>query len=43
MKAITVLDASAIVAFLQGEPGQEVVLNTFQTRRCVVIPFPHHS
>ncbi|MGB4115739.1 MAG: type II toxin-antitoxin system VapC family toxin [Polaromonas sp.] len=36
MKAVTVLDASAILAFLQGEPGQDVVLNALQTRRCVV-------
>lgn len=36
MKAVTVLDASAVLAFLQGEPGQEVVLNALQTRRCVV-------
>ena len=36
MKAITVLDTSAIFAYLQVEPGQEVVLNALQTRRCVV-------
>jgi len=32
----TVLDASAILAFLQGEPGQEIVKQALQTDRCVV-------
>jgi ribonuclease VapC len=36
MKPATVLDASAVLAFLQGEPGQEIVLNALQTGRCVV-------
>ncbi len=36
MKTVTVLDASAILAFLQGEPGQDLVLAALQTRRCVV-------
>jgi ribonuclease VapC len=36
MKGTTVLDASAVLAFLQGEPGQEAVLQALQTQRCVV-------
>jgi ribonuclease VapC len=32
----TVLDASAILAFLQGEPGQETVKHALQVDRCVV-------
>ena len=36
MKVVTVLDASAVLAFLQGESGQEIVLNALQTERCIV-------
>ena len=36
MKGMTVLDASAVLAFLQGEPGQGAVLHALQTQRCVV-------
>ena len=36
MKDTSVLDASAVLAFLQGEPGQEAVLHALQTNRCVV-------
>ncbi|TAG34506.1 MAG: PIN domain-containing protein [Polaromonas sp.] len=36
MKGTIVLDASAVLAFLQGEPGQEAVLHALQTQRCVV-------
>jgi ribonuclease VapC len=36
MKTTTVLDASAVLAFLQGEPGQEAVLQALQTQRCLV-------
>ncbi len=33
---VTVLDASAIIAFLQGEPGSEVVGRALHSQRCVV-------
>ena len=33
---ITVLDASAVLAFLQGEPGQDVVGLALQHSQCVV-------
>lgn len=33
---MTLLDASAIIAFLQGEPGAAVVRQALQTGRCVV-------
>ena len=36
MKDTSVLDASAVLAFLQGEPGQAAVLHALQTQRCVV-------
>ena len=36
MKGTSVLDASAVLAFLQGEPGQGAVLHALQTQRCVV-------
>jgi ribonuclease VapC len=36
MSLITILDASAVIAFLQGEPGQEVVQQALQSQRCVV-------
>jgi len=32
----TVLDASAVLAFLQAEPGQEAVADALQNQRCVV-------
>lgn len=36
MSRVTVLDASAIIAFLQGEPGDEVVRQVLQSGQCVV-------
>ena len=36
MKVVTVLDASALLAFLQGEPGQDMVLNALQTQHCAM-------
>lgn len=36
MKVATVLDASAILAFLQGEPGADVVLKALESDSCVV-------
>ena len=36
MKGTTVLDASAVLAFLQGESGQAAVLHALQAQRCVV-------
>jgi ribonuclease VapC len=36
MKAATVLDASAVLAFLQGVPGAEVVLKALESDSCVV-------
>lgn len=36
MSAVTVLDASAIIAFLQGEPGSELVGQALHSQRCVV-------
>lgn len=33
---VTVLDASAIIAFLQGEPGSEIVGRALHSQRCVV-------
>jgi PIN domain nuclease of toxin-antitoxin system len=36
LSAVTVLDASAILAFLQGEPGEEMVRLALQSNRCVV-------
>ena len=36
MSNVTVLDASAIIAFLQGEPGEEVVKQALQSDHCVV-------
>ena len=36
MSALTVLDASAVLAFLQGEPGNEVVRLALQNEQCVV-------
>lgn len=36
MKAATVLDASAVLAFLQGEPGADVVLKALESDSCVV-------
>ena len=33
---LTVLDASAIIAFLQGEPGSELVGQALESDRCVV-------
>jgi ribonuclease VapC len=36
MKVATVLDASAVLAFLQGEPGAEVVLKALESDSCVV-------
>lgn len=36
MSRVTVLDASAIIAFLQGEPGEDIVRHALQAGRCVV-------
>jgi ribonuclease VapC len=36
MSQVTLLDASAILAFLQGEPGDEVVRQALQSDHCVV-------
>ena len=36
MSQITLLDASAILAFLQGEPGQDRVLTALQSTPCLV-------
>ena len=36
MSRVTVLDASAILAFLQSEPGDEVVRQALQSGHCVV-------
>lgn len=36
MNQVTVLDASAIIAFLQGEPGDEVVRQALHAGDCVV-------
>jgi ribonuclease VapC len=36
MSKVTVLDASAIIAFLQGEPGAELVGQALHSQRCVV-------
>lgn len=36
MSRVILLDASAILAFLQGEPGEEVVRQALQSGHCVV-------
>ena len=36
MSQLTVLDASAVLAFLQAEPGHDVVRLALQNERCVV-------
>lgn len=36
MSTVTLLDASAVLAFLQGEPGEEVVRLALQSANCVV-------
>ncbi len=36
MSRVTLLDASAIIAFLQGEPGDEVVRQALHSEPCVV-------
>lgn len=36
MSQVTVLDASAVLAFLQGEPGDNIVRLALQSGRCVV-------
>lgn len=36
MSRVTVLDASAIIAFLQGEPGEDLVRQALQLDHCVV-------
>ena len=36
MSKVTVLDASAIIAFLQGEPGAELVGQALHSQRCIV-------
>jgi len=37
----TVLDASAVLAFLQGEPGEDLVRKSLQSGRCVVTAANH--
>ncbi|NCN71596.1 MAG: type II toxin-antitoxin system VapC family toxin [Rhodoferax sp.] len=36
MSTVTLLDASAVLAFLQGEPGEEVVREALQSANCRV-------
>lgn len=36
MSRVTVLDASAVLAFLQGEPGESMVRQALQSGHCVV-------
>jgi hypothetical protein len=36
MSGTVVLDASAVLAFLQGEPGEEAVAQALQSQRCLV-------
>ncbi len=36
MSPFTVLDASAILAFLQGEPGDEIVRQALQANHCIM-------
>ncbi len=36
MKIATVLDASAVLAFLQGEPGADIVLSALESDPCLV-------
>ena len=36
MSSTVVLDASALLAFLQGEPGEEAVAQALQSQRCLV-------
>ena len=36
MSQVVVLDASAVIAFLQGEPGSEVVGQALHSQRCVM-------
>ena len=36
MSSVVILDASAVIAFLQGEPGHEVVQQALQSQHCVV-------
>lgn len=36
MSELSVLDASAILAFLQGEPGEEIVRQALQSGNCMV-------
>jgi PIN domain nuclease of toxin-antitoxin system len=36
MSGTVVLDASAVLAFLQGEPGEETVAQALQSQRCLV-------
>ncbi len=41
MSQASVLDASAIIAFLQGEPGSELVQLALQSQHCVVTAANH--
>jgi ribonuclease VapC len=41
MSAVTVLDASAVLAFLQGKPGHQLVQQALQSQRCVVTAANH--
>ena len=36
MSKVTILDASAVLAFLQGEPGDEIVRLALQSDHCMV-------
>lgn len=41
MTPSTVLDASAVLAFLQGEPGADLVGQSLQSEHCVVTAANH--
>jgi ribonuclease VapC len=41
MKVAKILDASAVLAFLQGEPGADVVLKALESDSCVVSAASH--
>ena len=36
MSGAVLLDASAVLAFLQGEPGEELVAQALQSQRCLI-------
>lgn len=41
MSKVTLLDASAVLAFLQGEPGDEIVRLALQSNHCIVTAANH--